>query len=877
MLRYHISIFLLVIGFLYSNAEIIISGKITDAGGEPLEALVTVMCDGIIEGYGNSNEKGDYSITIDTSTEQMVVRVSLLGFETVEKTVLAKSQILNIVMEEGGIELKEVTVVADKITERGDTLSYRVGAYKDANDRVIGDVIKKMPGLEVSDDGHISFNGKTVKNFYVEDMDLLEGRYGIATNNISANDVASVQVYQNHQPIKALQNWSPSEDVTINLKLKSAARGTLTMNGMLGAGYEPLMWAAEGVAMYFGKKGQTITTYKGNNSGDNVTAEQNRLTEDGSMIFFNRAPLSVVVPRTPGVALKRYLKNRSNTISTNNIFKIDSLSTLNLSVAYLDDVLKKNGETVTEQYLPTGDYRWISQRIISKNYIHNLTGSTTYKYNSASYYLSNSLNINAAWDKDKGNSSTAASFIGSSTDVCQFLENPSFSIDDKFFIILNQEKQAWELQAAIGWNHRPQSLAVTPASVFGESALGEELTQDYTTNDFRGEVKTGLNHRFSKLILDTFIFANVDIESVSSELTGFRDSSLANVANDYTFGKGEFGVEPKIVYPFGEFYVEARFPFGYSCQWLGDRLYTDRNRTWNYLNFNSVFKMTQRFGKSWWGLSSSFYRMHDNSGRVAQGIVMTDYLSFREYLIDKTMTDKTWYTTLEYHYSNAMLQLFGNAEGRWLRSSQNTMTGYEYDGLVTLRNVYDIPFVSNRYVLTGNINKGFNFWESTLKIGGNLSHYTSKQIIDKEPVDYKAQYWSGNLMFATTPAKWIGAALGFAYSENRNYTAVNKSDAMTINQYTGRLDLNFFLTPQFVINVAMEDNYTNMTTKGRHSWFGDINFKYKTRRIDWELEFNNIFNRKEFVSINYADMNIYTSTYSLRPRNIMLKIRFNIF
>ena len=66
---------------------------------------------------------------------------------------------------EKGIELKEVVVVADKITQRGDTLSYMVDAYKDAGDRVIGDVIKKMPGLEVSESGQISFNGKTVKNF----------------------------------------------------------------------------------------------------------------------------------------------------------------------------------------------------------------------------------------------------------------------------------------------------------------------------------------------------------------------------------------------------------------------------------------------------------------------------------------------------------------------------------------------------------------------------------------------------------------------------------------------------------------------------------------------------------------------------------------
>ena len=861
---------------LFVHAKITISGKITDNRGEPLPALVTVLVDGMIDGFCNASEDGKYSIELEPSHESILIKVSLLGFIPVEKTISAKSTALDFIMEEGATELKEVTVIADNITQRGDTLSYRVGAYKDANDRVIGDVIKKMPGLEVSESGKISFNGKTVKNFYVEDMDLLEGRYGIATNNISANDVASVQVYQNHQPIRALQDWSPTDDVTINLRLKSSARGTFTMNGMAGAGYKPMMWAAEAVAMYFGKKSQTITTYKGNNSGDNVNAEQNSHTDDGTMQFFNRAPLSVVSPGVPGVALKRYLNNRSNTVSTNNIFKLDSLTTLNLSVAYLDDVIRNNGSTTTEQYLPSGDYRWIKQEIMTKSYVHNLRGSATFKRNTPSLYLSNSLNVDAGWNKDNGRSVTSASFMDNTTDVNQHLDNPSFRISDRFSLITNSEYRSWNIDMNIGWNHRHQFLSIKPASIFGEDVSGDEVGQAYTTDDFRAEVQTGLSHRFGKLIFDAYIFGNIDIENVSSELDGFMPSAMSNTSNGYMFGKGELGIEPRLGYSLGDFYLELRIPVGYNGQWLRDRLDHDRNRGWNYLNFNPSLKITHRLGKSWWGINSSFYRMRDNSGRVAPGIVMTDFLSFREYLIDKTMRENAWYNTLEYHYSNALLQLFGNAEASWLRSSQNIMTGYEYDGLVTVRNVYDIPFVSNRYSVTGNINKGLEFWESTLKLGGNYSLNTSKQIINREPVDYKAQYWSTNLMFATTPANWMGAALGLAYGESRSFTALTRDDNLIIRQYTGRLDFNFFPISCFVINVAVEDNSTNLTDIGKHSWFGDVKLKYKAGRFDWELEFNNIFDRREFTRINYTDMDLYRNTYQLRPRNIMLKVRFNI-
>lgn len=876
MLRLAFILVLLVAGTCQAWAEIIISGKVTDASGEPLAALVTIISGKKVEGYGLADGEGRYSISFAPSTDMVTVKVALMGYETVEKSVAAKTQRLDMTMTEGSIELTEVTVVSDNITQRGDTLSYQVGAYKDASDRVIGDVIKKMPGLEVSDAGRISFNGKTVKNFYVEDMDLLEGRYGIATNNISANDVASVQVYQNHQPVRALQNWAPSDDVTINIKLKSSARGTVSLSGMAAAGYKPAMWAAEAVAMYFGKKGQTITTYKGNNSGDNVTAELSHLTDAGPMKFFNNAPLSVVSPGVPGVARKRYLLNRSNTVSTSNVFKLDSLTTLNFSMAYLDDIIRNNGASTTEQYLPTGGYRLISQKISTKSHIHNLTASATYKKNTSALYLTNMLNVKAGWDKDFGTSMTTASFMDRTEAVGQALDNPSVTIDDKISVIKNSRTRALSLDVAFGWNHRPQTLTVGPASIFGQSNASDEVCQQYTTDDFRAEARTGMSFRIGKLILDMLAFGTVDVEAVTSQLDGFSSVVLPATANDYTFGKGDAGIEPRLAFNAGEFHFEFRFPLSYSAQWLRDRLDTERNRAWNFLNFIPACKATYRLGKSWWELNSSFYRMRDNSGRVATGTVMTDYLSFRQYLIDMTMVDKTWYTTLDYHYSNAMSQLFANATAGWLRSSQNSMTGYDYDGLVTVRNVYDLPYVSNRYTATASINKGLSFWESTLKLGSNYSLYRSKQLINKTPVDYRAQYWSANLMFAATPAPWMGVALGLAYSENRSYTELTKADALTVRQWTGRIDVNVYPLPALVLNLSAENNYTNLTDTDRRTWFGDAKVIYRYKRLDWELDFNNIFNRKEFARVHYSGMDIYKSTFTLRPRSLMLRLRLKL-
>lgn len=869
-----ILLIILLTAAIPSFSEKTISGIIVDINGSPLPALVTVESEEGMEGFCIADENGAYSVSFEPTAEHVTVKVALLGFDPVERILPAETQTANFVLTEGAIELQEVTVVPDKITQRGDTLSYAVGAYRDAADRVIGDVIKKMPGLEVSESGQIAFNGKTVKNFYVEDMDLLEGRYGIATNNISANDVATVQVYQNHQPVRALKDWTPSDDVSINIKLKPSAKGTFTLNGMAGIGYRPVMWAGEAVGMYFGRKGQTIETYKGNDCGDDIRGEYADMTGDGPMRFLNRAPLSVVTPGAPGVARKRYLHNRSNAVSSNSVFRTDSLSTLNVSLTYIDDIVSKEGESVTEQYLPDGEYRGITQRVTSRSHDRDLSGSVSFKRNSSSLYLDNALHVNAGWDNEQGTSITAADFTDRRTEVAQTLDNPAFSVDDRLSLIVNGGGRKGELNVAAGWNHRPQSLEVTPASIFGDKAEDSAVRQTYSTDDFQANVQTDFGFKVGNFSVYGLVYGNLDVESVSSDLRGI--AALTNAANDYRFGKGEVGIEPRLSWHLGDIYVEAGVPVSYSGQWMGDRLDRRRDRSWHYLNVYPSIRLTYRLGKSWWGLASRLHRIRDNSGQAAAGTVMTDYLTLREYLTDRTLTDLTWYSTAEYHYSNAMRQFFANANASWLRSSSNLMTAYEYDGLQTIRTVYDIHYVTNVWSATGNISKGFRFLDSTVKLNGVFSRKASGQIIDTEPVDYRSRYWSVNLMYAVAPAPWFGGALAVAYGESKAYTEFRRREAPTSRQCTGRLDLNFFPMRTLVVNVSVEDNYTNMTQGSRNAWFGDLKVKYKAGRFDWELEFNNVFNRRTFTKASYTDIDIYRSTYVLRPRNIMLKVRFKI-
>src|ERR1035437_3398889 len=193
-------------GFL--QAQTIIQGQIKDAKGICINsAWVTIKNSkkNTVIAYAFSNETGNYHLSCKMNDlDSITVAVSGFNIEANSKRIKNLSQTVNFVVEEKELKLKEVIVKEQKVWSRKDTVNYLVSAFTEKKDLVIGDVLKKMPGINVDKDGGITWQGKPINTFYIENMDLLRGRYGIATNNVAANDVATVQVLQHHQPVKPM-------------------------------------------------------------------------------------------------------------------------------------------------------------------------------------------------------------------------------------------------------------------------------------------------------------------------------------------------------------------------------------------------------------------------------------------------------------------------------------------------------------------------------------------------------------------------------------------------------------------------------------------------------------------------------------------------
>ena len=485
----HIAFILILIAVSgRTEAQTVVEGTVTDSLGMAVEAYVTVSPKGTgsIIGFADTDAKGNYKLEIKTPADSLTVTASGLAIGNQVRLVANRSQRLDFRVRQKTLQLKEVSVKADKIRQHGDTLSYLVGAYQQQGDRVIGDVLKRMPGIEVSESGAIKFNGKAIKKFYVEDMDLLQGRYGLATNNINASDVATVQVLEHHQPIKALQDKGMTDDVAINLKLKNSAKGTVAVNTMLGAGWQqsgpwrigsrPLtdgqtvigsnpLWTAEVVGMYFAKKRQNMTLYKGNNTGDDVSKElTSHYSSINSVSLYPFCPMNAVMPSGAGLPQKRTFDNHSHIATVNHLEKVGKDSEITMNIAYHNDDIRREGTSESDRFISDDSRLLTTETLTSRTHLNDLSGNLRYMWNAKGGFLANVVKFDGSWNNDKAQGALASQLNGphsknyGSERTHQHFDRPSLAVSNTTNLIKNVGRHTLDLHFSAGYAQRPNTL-----------------------------------------------------------------------------------------------------------------------------------------------------------------------------------------------------------------------------------------------------------------------------------------------------------------------------------------------------------------------------------------------------------------------------------
>ncbi len=869
------------------HAQTVIEGSVLDSLGHTVEAYVTVSPRGAgggsILGFSDTDSKGHYRLEFTAEADSLAVTAAGLTIGNHVKIVANRSMRLDFRVGRHDIELEEVTVRAQKIEQRGDTIDYLVGAYQQQGDRVIGDVLKRMPGIEVADNGTIKYNGKAINKFYVEEMDLLQGRYGIATNNINAGDVATVQVLEHHQPKKMLQGKSITDDVAINLKLKDSAKGTVAVNSMLGGGAERhMLWAAELVGMYFGKSRQNMTLYKGNNSGDDVSAELASHYGINSVGLYPFCPTGVIMPGGSGLPQKRTFDNRSHIVSMNHLRKLNADKEVTFNIGFYTDRIGREGFTESNQFVSESERLITQESMTSRTTLHNLSAQARYCNNSPTGFMADVMQVDAGWNTDRVGSSLSSSLTGQTpadygaSVIDQHFHRPTFSITNTINTTQNIGRNTFDLHFSAGYAHRPNTLSVGIDSLLqGTSA---RYQQDVNSHHIAGRFNTSYNIRVGDFFKFNYgISATANLHGIETELGGWTSASQLNSLwyNTYSLSLGQ-----SYKYERGVLRATLGLPLNLYIQSLDDHIRHDRHSYTHLLFFPSLSLSWDVMRDVYLTAGADYSKTVGDPGGIYSGYIMSNYRTFQRSYVEQLSETKNYGANLSLRYRSALHALFANMAFSYRRTRDNQIYGYSYEGATSVVQAFDQPTTSDSYSISSEASKGFDFMRSTIRIFANYSLGESERLIADNIYKYRTTNlnYGGNLSFS--PTGWMGImySSGFSRSQSKNRS---QDDAMTdgatvVRSNTQRLSMSLYPTKTLTLTLSAEDNYNNLTAENRHAWFGDVSAKLKLKHIDLELQMNNLFNQRRYTRVTYSGLDIFSHTQQLRERSAVLSVRFKL-
>jgi hypothetical protein len=764
----------------------------------------------------------------------------------------------------------------------GDTLSYKVSDFSSAQDRVIGDVIKKLPGITVAADGTISYNNKPVSGIYIGGDNLLDDKYSIAANTIPNGVVDQVQVIDNHQPVRVLQNKVTSNDVAINLTLKEAGKLRLLGQETVGAGL-PGNYYADLNAMLFNDRYKAINYLKGNNTGEDL---QRELVSHNSAGYGQRTGndppatvLSLGSVNDPDLSRRRYLFNGSGLFNVNDLVNLKNGLQLRVNGYYLRDRQQQEYSQRTRVFLP-GDTVQYSEMQHNRSTPSVLHAQFTLNVNKEKYYLNDVLLMDANRSVNYSDLNTNGSLVdqvfrdhslGLSNEVNWIRAVRSNNIIEIYSYISHLDKPESRTIGS-GYNAEQFNHGVSYAELVQHVNVPTWFTNNYLSFKIPGRVvtqsfKTGISVQSQMLASDLSVLqsdhtADLESDSALNRVGWTRQKLYAEAAYDIPGEK-----------------LKANLTLPFTLQRLN---YSDTgyalNKGLTRLYFNPQLNVKYQTGIE--SFVTLLYSYHNETGRIEdiyQGDILKDYRTLYANNAGLTL-GQNHLAGAGFTYRKSLRLFFAGINAMYNHISANNIASSVITDNLQQRVVLPYPNSTDAWTVTGSISKYSFALCTTFGAGVGLQDSRSVQIQNGVLLPFHTIAETLNLSAETK----LSNRLNYSYRVTGTHTEGHSpagTSAARIAQLQQQMAIDYNPSAGLQFRLSGEHYFTSRQGGADLKYFfADAKAKYRIKKwkTDLQLDAANFLNVKRYDALYLSANTLIASSYTLPGRIILFKILFNI-
>ncbi len=872
--------------FVYVQAfsQTIFTGQIKNTANRAItnaSILLSTPSTNSILAYGISDNAGNFKITLHTKSDTIKITISCIDYLTLEKNVVNISQTSIFTLTEKSTELPTVVVKNSPIILQGDTTNYSASFFSSKQDRVIGDVLAKLPGIEIDANGTITYNGKPISNYYIDGLDLLGTKYNIANQNIPSELVDKIQLLNNHQAIRALDSFATTKGTAINIKLKAKAKNRVITKAKLGIGVTPILWDNELTPLNFRKNLQLIGAYKNNNSGsylyselnDNYAIKQLGAEDDNTL---NVKLLNLVSLPAINLPAKRYTFNNSHLVHFNILTVLKNKAQLKLNVSQYFDNNTSIGSNSITFFLPNDTINF--KEVYNNNNKENkFKTELNYTINTQKYYLRNLLTYKNEQSAETGNIETIQS-------VLQKLSSNSNTVSNEFTFNKVKRKVLLSFSSKLNYTANPQELAVLPgtfATVFNGGANFPELKQKTNLKNLLTNTSISLTRKKKALQYESKLGIETSNIYLQSYFLNPLNNSIALTADSLTNKLTWQRIKPYIFNTLS--FIKKKNTFALTIPIEANFATQKDNNTGQKKTYTNVSlnprlditipltsKLEMQIGFVKQTTIKSILDTHD-------GYILTNYRTLRQN--DSILpVEKLKNLKGSFAYKNPLNGLFIYFTTSYSALKRNLLLSNTYNNSLT--KTLAIQRWNNQYSLyfTGYINKFFLTAKTNVSIVFVRGEIKNLQLLQNTETQISSTINEIKIKTTVNKFSWGNFENSLSLQKNKSKLFQMRNEISDIQNFSiqNNFKIYFFLTSKFSTSVNT-DYYDFKNTQAVHSkyFFLDWGLRYKFRNIDIEATITNITNNKVFNAALLTKNTSQEYDYKIRPANALVRFYFS--